>query len=73
LAIVDLPAPERPVNQSTLRTLALLRRLGLARDVDGLPVDVGGAAQGEVQKAGGDGGVADLVDQDEAAEIVIFS
>ncbi|EEF93550.1 hypothetical protein CATMIT_01818, partial [Catenibacterium mitsuokai DSM 15897] len=42
-------------------------------DVDRLPVDVLGAAQGEVERAGGDGGVGLAVDQDEAAELAIVA
>ena len=42
-------------------------------DVDVLPVDVAGAAQREVERAGGDGRVALAVDQDEAAERAIVA
>ena len=48
--------------------LALLRGVGGAGDVDLLPVDVGGAADGLVDHAGGDGGVGLAIDEDEAAE-----
>ncbi len=41
-------------------------------DLDGLPVDVVGPAQGEVQQPGGDGGVGEPVDEDEAAHVAVL-
>src|ERR1700753_294355 len=67
LAMVDLPAPDRPVNHNHAGLLILERHALLARHIDCLPVDVLRAAQGEMQHAGSHGGVAQLVDEDEAA------
>ena len=71
--MVDLPAPERPVNHSTHGLLALERgaRARLV-DVERLPVDVLRAAQREVEQAGADGGVGQPVDQDEAAGVAVL-
>ena len=66
--MVDLPAPRQAGQPDDRRLLALLRRMRLAADVDMLPVDVLRAAQREVDHAGGDRRVGQLVDQDEAAE-----
>ena len=65
--MVDLPAPESPVNQSTAGLwpfACAAHRLG---DVERLPVDVGGAPQREVDHPGADGEVGQPVDDDEAA------
>ena len=43
-------------------------RMRVAIDVEGLPMHVARAAQREMQHAGGDCRVADLVDQNEAAQ-----
>ena len=71
LAIVDLPAPDRPVNQSDARPLALERRARRLVDVERLPVDVGGAPQREADHARADGLVGEPVDQDEAAGVAV--
>jgi hypothetical protein len=58
LAIVDLPAPDRPVNHSTQgRCPFSAARAGATSSV--LPVDVVRAAQREVQHARADGVVAE--------------
>ena len=54
------------------RLLVLEPGMMLAADVCGLPVDVLRTAQREVKHPRRDGGVADLVDQDEAAERAIL-
>ena len=46
--MVDLPEPERPVNQSTAGFWCFSRARARAVDVERLPVDVGGAAEREV-------------------------
>ncbi|MND74614.1 hypothetical protein D3C80_662110 [compost metagenome] len=51
--------------------LSLERGMGLAVDVDRLPVHVLRAAQGEVQHAGADRAVAQPVDDDEAAGVAV--
>ena len=66
--MVDLPEPDRPVNHRQRGVLALDRGARGLVDVEQLPVDVAGATQGEIERAGGDGGIALAVDQDEAAE-----
>ena len=67
LAIVDLPAPDRPVNQRMAGFCCFERRaLGLA-DQQRLPVDVGAAPQPEGDHAGADGVVGEPVDDDERA------
>ena len=66
--MVDLPAPDRPVNHSTAGFWPFMRGVRLAADVEMLPVDVVRAAQREVEHARGDRRVGQLVDQDEAAE-----
>ena len=66
--MVDLPAPERPVNHSTAGFWPFRRGMRLAADVEVLAMDVLRAAQREMEHARGDGGVGELVDQDEAAE-----
>jgi hypothetical protein len=43
--MVDLPEPDRPVNQSTAGLLMFLLGAGVAGDVERLPMDIGGAAQ----------------------------
>jgi hypothetical protein len=54
LAMVDLPAPERPVNQST-PAAGPWRGARRLVDVERLPVDVLRAAQREVDHPGADG------------------
>ena len=66
--MVDLPAPGQAGEPQGGGPLVLHRGVAFAGDVDGLPVDVAGAAEREVQHAGGDGGVGFAVDQDEAAQ-----
>ena len=73
LAIVDLPEPDRPVNHTQRGAWPLSARARGLVDVEVLPVDVAGAAQREVERAGGDGRVALAVDQDEAAELAIVA
>ena len=41
-------------------------------DLDGLPVDVVGTAQREVQQPGGDRGVGEAVDEDEPAHVAVL-
>ena len=66
--MVDLPEPDRPVNQRQRGCWPLIAARAALSTSSVLPVDVGGAAQGEIQHAGGDRGVALAVDQDEAAQ-----
>ena len=66
--MVDLPAPDRPVNHSTAGFWFFSAACASRRDVERLPMDVLRAAQREVQHARRDRGVGQLVDQDEAAE-----
>jgi hypothetical protein len=68
--MVDLPAPDRPVSQTTWPRWPFSAARGLA-DVGVLPVDVVGPAQGEVHHPRADGAVADPVDQDEAAHLAV--
>ena len=53
------------------RLLAVDDRAGRLVDLDRLPVHVVGPAQREVQQAGGDGGVGEPVDEDEAAHVAV--
>ncbi len=53
------------------RLLALVRGTGILVHVQGLPMDIGGAAQAEVDHAGADGGIGEAVDDDKAAGIAI--
>ena len=71
LAMVDLPAPERPVNHSTAGFWPFRCGMGLAADVEVLAMDVQRAAQREMQHAAGDRRVGELVDQDEPAERLV--
>src|SRR5215471_7660777 len=66
LAIVDLPAPERPVNHSSTGLCPFSRARGLG-DFEGLGIGVCGAAQREADHAGADSSVAVAIDQNEAA------
>ena len=50
--MVDLPAPDRPVNQSTSGFWPFSAARASLVDVERLPVDVLRAAQGEVDHAG---------------------
>ena len=72
LAIVDLPAPDRPVNQ-TMAGFCLLSaaRCGLA-DQERLPVDIGAAPQPEGDHAGADRMIGEAVDDDERAGAAIL-
>ncbi len=70
--MVDLPAPDNPVNQTIARRLPLQRgALGLA-DGQGLPIDIGGTAQGESDHAGRDGPVGVSIDHDERPGLVVL-
>ena len=71
LAMVDLPAPDRPVNHSTAGFWPLMRGVGLAADVEMLAMDVERAPKREMQHSARDRGVGQLVDQDEAAERLV--
>ena len=53
LAMVDLPAPDRPVNHSTAGLLCFSRARSARADGEVLAMDVGRAAQAEVDHAGG--------------------
>ena len=66
--MVDLPAPDRPVNHSTLGFCEFCRARETPVDVDGLPMDVLRTAQREIKHAGTDGAVSQSVDQDESAQ-----
>ena len=71
LAMVDLPAPGRPVNHSTAGRWCIRRdTFGLA-DRQVLMMDIGGPAQREIDHAGGDRFVRIAIDQDEGAGIAI--
>ena len=70
--MVDLPAPESPVSQSTHGALALERGTRRLVDVDVLYVDIVGAAQRELQHPGAHGLVGQPVDQDEAAGVAVL-
>jgi hypothetical protein len=63
LAMLDFPAPERPVNQSTRRLVLLELATRSLADDDLLVVDIGGAPQSEVDHSRGDGLVRIAVDQ----------
>ena len=66
--MVDLPAPDRPVNHSTAGFWPLSAGVGLAADVQMLAMDVERAAKREVEHPAADRRVGQLVDQDEPAE-----
>ena len=66
--MVDLPAPDRPVNHSTAGCWPLIRGVGLAADVEVLAMDVERPAKREMDHPRGDRRVGQFVDQDEAAE-----
>ena len=65
--MVDFPAPESPVNQSTHGPLHLQRRADVLGDRQRLLPHIETAAQSKIHGAGGDRGVGEAVDQDEAA------
>ena len=69
--MVDLPEPDRPVNHSTtgLWPFSVSRSARLISS--GLRVDVGRAAQAELDHAGADRGVGVAVDQDEGAGVAV--
>ena len=71
--MVDLPEPDRPVNHSTAGFWPFMRGAGRLVHVQRLPMDIGGAAQAEIDHAGADRGVGEAVDQDEAAGIAIVA
>ena len=71
--MVDLPAPDRPVNHSTHGFCALMRGAGGLVDLGRLPVDVGRAAQREVDHPAADRRIGDAVDQDEGAHLAVFA
>ena len=56
--MVDLPEPERPVNHRTRASGPSARRAALT-DVERLPVDIGRAAQAELDHARADRGVGE--------------
>ena len=70
--MVDLPEPDRPVNHSTRRLLPGLAGARRLVHVERLPMDVGGAAQREVDEAHADRVVGEAVDDDEAAEVAVL-
>ena len=69
--MVDLPAPERPVNHSTQGFCPLMAARARLVHVERLPVHVAGAPEREVQHAGADRVVGDAVDEDEAAGVAV--
>ena len=71
--MVDLPAPDRPVNHSSRGLLVLERGMGVAVDVDRLPMDVLARRSAKWSMPAATVALADLVDQDEAAQIARFS
>jgi hypothetical protein len=66
--MVDLPDPDRPVNQMHRGCLVLQGAARRLVQLQRLPVDVAGAAQGKVDHARAHGLEGELVDQDEAAQ-----
>ena len=66
--MVDLPAPDRPVNHSTAGFWPFSVGVRLAADVEVLAVDVERPAQREMEHPACDRRIGQLVDQDEAAE-----
>ena len=69
--MVDLPAPDRPVSQTTHGWWPFSALRACGRDIDLLPMHVGRPTQPEVQQADTDGGVAESVDDDEATHVAI--
>ena len=70
--MVDLPEPERPVNQST-RGLLVLQPARARRGRRRAPANgCWGAPEREADHAGGDGRVGEAVDQDEAAGVAVL-
>ena len=67
LAIVDLPAPDRPVNQTMAGFCLFSAARSRLADEERLPVDVGAAPQPEGDHAGADGMIGEAVDDDEGA------
>ena len=63
--MVDLPEPDRPVNQRHRGYLMLLIGAGCLVEFQCLPMDIAGPPQGEVDHARTHGLEAQLVDQDE--------
>ena len=55
------------------RLLALHRGAGLLVHVQRLPMDIGGAAQAEIDHAGAHRGIGETVDQDKAAGVAIVA
>ncbi len=70
--MLDFPEPLKPVNHSSFGRLMLQGAHVHRVDVERLPMHIARAAQGKVQHAGGDRGIADLVDEDERAQIAAF-
>ena len=66
--MVDLPAPDEAGEPQHPGRLALDPRMGLAADIERLPLDVARAAKREVDHPRRRRGVGQFVDQDEAAE-----
>ena len=71
LAIVDLPEPDRPVSHTTPGRWLFSLGAGRLVDPDVLPVDVVRAPQREVQQAGTDRVLGELVDDDEPAGVAV--
>jgi hypothetical protein len=69
--MVDFPAPERPVSQSTHGFCALSPARALV-DLERLPRDVGRAPQRKVDHTTGNRRVGRPVDQDECARVAIL-
>ena len=72
LAMVDLPAPESPVNHNTQGFCSLRPRPRCLVDRQLLPPHIGRAAQAELDHARRDGGVGETVDQDERAGVGVL-
>ena len=70
--MVDLPAPERPVNHRTVGRWPALRPRADLGHVERLPMHVGGAAQGEIDEPHADRVVGEAVDDDEAAKLAVL-
>ena len=72
--MVDLPAPDRPVNHTTHGLLALdgARARSCSTSI-ACQWTFCGAAQREVEHAGADRGVGEPVDEDEAADVAVVA
>ena len=70
--MVDLPEPERPVNHRMVGFWPALAARERLVHVERLPMDVGGAAQGEIDQPHADRVVGEAVDDDEAAEMAVL-